>query len=64
MLERRYGQREGALRLPGGPLIPVAALLLCLALFASASWQNLAAAAVAFAVGSLFYLLPRKPRDS
>ncbi|KMM76692.1 amino acid transporter [Xanthomonas sp. NCPPB 1128] len=60
VLARRYRDRPGALRLPGGPLIPLAALLLALALLFSASWQNLAAAGVALLVGALFYRFPRK----
>ncbi|WP_371183623.1 APC family permease [Xanthomonas sacchari] len=60
VLARRYRDRPGALRLPGGPLIPLAALLLALALLVSASWQNLAAAGVALLVGALFYRFPRK----
>ncbi|KAA8920016.1 MULTISPECIES: APC family permease [Xanthomonas] len=60
VLARRYRDRPGALRLPGGPLIPLAALLLALALLLSASWQNLAAAGVALLVGALFYRFPRK----
>ncbi|MBB5944421.1 APC family permease [Xanthomonas sp. 3307] len=60
VLARRYGDRPGALRLPGGRLIPLAALLLALALLLSASWQNLAAAGVALLVGALFYRFPRK----
>ena len=60
VLAKRYADRPGALKLPGGPLIPVLALLLCLALFASASWQNIAAALVAFAIGAVIYTLPRK----
>ncbi|UYC12668.1 APC family permease [Xanthomonas sp. CFBP 8445] len=60
VLARRYHDRPGALRLPGGPLIPLAALLLALALLLSASWQNLAAAGVALLVGALFYRFPRK----
>ena len=59
VLAKRYADRPGALKLPGGPLIPVLALLLCLALFASASWQNIAAALVAFAIGAVIYTLPR-----
>ena len=39
-------------------------LLLCLALFASASWQNIAAALVAFAIGAVIYKLPRKDADA
>ncbi|UKE51252.1 amino acid permease [Xanthomonas translucens] len=60
VLARRYRDRPGALHLPGGPLIPLAALLLALALLLSASWQNLAAAGVALLVGALFYRFPRK----
>ena len=61
VLARRYRARTDALRLPGGPLIPIAALLLSLGLLASASWQNLAAAGLALLVGCVFYLFPRKP---
>ncbi|CTP82945.1 amino acid transporter [Xanthomonas translucens pv. arrhenatheri] len=60
VLARRYRDRPGALHLPGGPLIPLAALLLALALLLSASWQNLAAAGGALLVGALFYRFPRK----
>ncbi len=60
VLARRFGDRPGALRLPGGPLIPVLALLLCLALFASASWMHIAAALVAVLVGSIIYRFPRR----
>ncbi|UKE47545.1 APC family permease [Xanthomonas cerealis] len=60
VLARRYRDRQGVLHLPGGPLIPLAALLLALALLLSASWQNLAAAGVALLVGALFYRFPRK----
>lgn len=62
VLARRHRDREGALRLPGGPLIPVLALLLTLALLASASWQNLLATAVAIMVGAVIYRFPRRAR--
>jgi amino acid transporter len=67
VLQRRHPDREGALRLPGGPLIPVLAILLSLGLLASASWQNLAMGAAALVVGAIVYafrrppLLPRAP---
>jgi len=48
------------LKLPGGPIIPLAALLLSLGLLASATIGNLLAAAVALAVGALLYLTRRK----
>lgn len=59
VLRKRHGDRPGALRLPGGPAIPVAALLLSLGLLASASIANLIAAAVALTVGAVIYLLQR-----
>lgn len=61
VLQRRYANHPGALHLPGGPLIPLAALLLSLGLLASADIGNLIAAAVALAVGAVIYLLRRKP---
>ena len=61
VLRRRHDAREGALRLPGGPLIPVAATLLSLALLASAEAGNLIAGAVALAVGALVYRFRRVP---
>lgn len=61
VLRRRHGDRAEALQLPGGPLIPILATLLSLGLLASASAQNLIAAAIALAVGAVVYLLRRKP---
>lgn len=63
VLRRRHGERAGAIRLPGGPLIPVTATLLSLALLASASTANLSAAAVALVVGAVIYLFRRKPAE-
>ncbi|WP_066093313.1 APC family permease [Xanthomonas massiliensis] len=60
VLARRYGRRPGALQLPGGPLIPLLALLLSVTLLLSASWQNLLAVGVAIAIGAVIYLFPRK----
>jgi hypothetical protein len=45
-------------------VIPVLALVLCVALFVSASWQNIAAAGIAFVVGAVIYQLPRKDRPA
>lgn len=61
VLRRRHGDRAEALQLPGGPSIPILATLLSLGLLASASMQNLIAAAIALAVGAVVYLLRRKP---
>ncbi len=55
---RRTGR---GLSLPGGPAIPVAALLLSVALLASATPRNLAAAAVALLAGAVVYRFRRAP---
>ncbi len=61
VLRRRHGGRDGALRLPGGPAIPVAATVLSIGLLASASAANLAAGAVALALGAVVFAFRRKP---
>jgi APA family basic amino acid/polyamine antiporter len=50
----------GAVRLPGGPAIPIAAALLCVAFAASANLRNLIAGAIALAVGGVIFLLRRE----
>lgn len=59
VLRRRAG--GALLLLPGGPAIPVAALVLSLGLLASATWRNLAAAALALVVGAVVYRFRRTP---
>ena len=59
VLRKRFADRPGAWRLPGGPAIPAAALLLCLVLLASTTIANLAAGAVALVAGALIYLSRR-----
>lgn len=59
VLRRRFSERPDAFRIPGGALVPVAALLLCLVFLASATWMNLAAGAVALAVGAVLYRMKR-----
>jgi hypothetical protein len=46
--------------LPGGPTIPIAAALLCVAFAASATRANLVAGAIALAVGGVIYVFRRK----
>ncbi|MBO9717376.1 MAG: amino acid permease [Pseudoxanthomonas sp.] len=60
VLRRRHGDPAGSFRLPGGALVPVAALALSLAMLLSASPAHLLAVALAIGVGSLFYLFPRR----
>lgn len=59
VLQRRFADRTDVLKLPGGPLIPVLAILLSLGLLASATWQNLAAGAIALGVGAVLYRFRR-----
>lgn len=55
---RRTGR---GLSLPGGPAIPVAALLLSVALLASATLRNLVAAGLALLAGAIVYRFRRAP---
>ncbi len=61
-LRRRHDGRDGVLRLPGGPLIPVLAAALSIALLASARIGNLVAGALALLVGAVIYQFRRKTR--
>jgi len=57
-LRRRFPQQPDqppGFRLPGGPAIPIAALVLSLAFLASATWQNLVAGAIALLIGVAIY---------
>ena len=61
VLRRRFGNRPGTFRLPGGPTIPILALLLCAVFLMSAQWENLVAGFVALAVGGIIYRFQRPP---
>ncbi len=58
-LRARLPETPASFRLPGGAAIPVAAILVSLALAASAAWTDLVAAAVAVAAGLALYALRR-----
>jgi amino acid transporter len=60
-LRRKLGTPPGAFRLPGGPVIPIAAVLLCAIFAASATPANLIGGAVALVLGVAIYALRRKP---
>jgi basic amino acid/polyamine antiporter, APA family len=64
VLRRRFGDRPGALRLPGGSTIPVVALLLSVALLASARTSNLLAAGAALIIGAALYPFARPPMSN
>jgi amino acid transporter len=59
ILRKKLPAGEQAVVLPGGPTIPILALLLCLAFLASATVQNLLAGLAALAVGVGVYFLRR-----
>ncbi len=61
ILRRRMGDRPNVLRLPGGPTIPIMALLLSLAFLSSAHLNNLIAGVIALVVGGGIYALRRAP---
>ena len=63
ILRRRFRGQENAVRLPGGPLIPVAAVLISLAFLMSATWQNLLAGGIALGAGALIYAFRRPPGE-
>lgn len=60
VLRKRHGHREDALKLPGGPLIPLGALVLSIGLLASATLNNLIAGACALLLGAVIYLMRRR----
>lgn len=61
VLRRKFPDAQRAVRLPGGPVIPIAAILVCVALAASAEVKNLIGGAIAIAVGFLIAKLWRRP---
>jgi basic amino acid/polyamine antiporter, APA family len=56
VLRRKMPATERAIRLPGGPLIPLAALAICLLFLSSATRKNLVAGGIALAVGAAIFL--------
>jgi len=64
VLRRRFGNRPGAVQLPGGVTIPVLALMLSLAFLSSAALGNLVAGAVALVAGAFIYRSRRTPGSS
>jgi amino acid transporter len=59
ILRRRMGRRPGALRLPFGASIPIAALILAISLLASATRAELLLAGAALLLGSVLFALRR-----
>src|SRR5687768_16296891 len=62
-LRRKFPRTEETIVLPGGPTIPIAALLLCLVFLSSTSLRNLIFGAVALVIGVVIYTLRRRPAE-
>ena len=60
VLRRKFRDAPGALRMPGGPLLPLAAAALTIGLAASATARNLLTAGAALAVGLILYAFRRR----
>jgi len=50
---------DRAIRLPGGPLIPLLALAICVLFLSSATGKNLIAGVIALAIGAAIFFLRR-----
>ncbi|MCP3102893.1 APC family permease [Myxococcus sp. K15C18031901] len=61
VLRRKLQQPANAFRIPGGPVIPLAAASLCVVFALSAEQKNLFAGAIALAVGFVLYRFQRRP---
>ena len=63
-LRRKFPDAQNVMRTPGGPVIPIAALLLCVVFALSAEKRNLIAGAIAIVVGLLLFLIRRREVSS
>ena len=64
VLRRKLPATPRTIRLPGGPLIPIAALAICLLFLSAAEKKNWIAGGIALAVGALIYAVPRRRRPA
>ena len=55
VLRRKMPVTDQTVRLPGGPVIPIAALVICLVFLSAAETKNFIAGGIALAVGALIY---------
>jgi basic amino acid/polyamine antiporter, APA family len=55
VLRRKLPTTPRTIRLPGGPVIPILALVICLLFLSAAETKNFIAGAIALAVGALIY---------
>ena len=61
VLRRKLPRSAEGIRLPGGPVIPIAALALCLVFLASAEARNLILGGIALVIGAGVYAVRRRP---
>ena len=59
VLRRKMPATARTIRLPGGPAIPIAALVICLLFLSAAEAKNWIAGGIALALGALIYFLRR-----
>jgi APA family basic amino acid/polyamine antiporter len=64
VLRRKLPQQPGAFRIPGGPVVPIAAASLCVVFALSAQPRNLIAGAIALVVGGALYALRSPARTA
>ncbi len=64
VLRRKLPATPRTIRLPGGPLIPIAALAICLLFLSAAEKKSWIAGGIALAVGALIYAVPRSRRPA
>jgi len=62
VLRTKLPRTERTLRLPLGPAIPIAAIVLCVLFLTAATWINLLAGAVALAIGGVLWAVRRRGR--
>ncbi|HEX4441265.1 MAG TPA: APC family permease [Thermoanaerobaculia bacterium] len=55
VLRRKMPVTDKTIRLPGGPVIPIAALVICLIFLSAAETKNFVAGGIALAVGALIF---------
>ena len=61
ILRRKFGREQPGFRLPGGPVIPIAAFALCLVFLLSATLWNLVAGGIALVLGLVLWTTRRPP---
>jgi amino acid transporter len=64
ILRRRLPRLRDGFVIPGGPLVPIGALVLCLVFLASATLRNALAGALALVVGVVLYRFRRSERQA